>query len=107
MKEFECRRMGHSCDEVLTARTEERLADLVSVHLREAHAVSSISPEAVAKIKNLFVNRATEDAANVADGIFEKYNCSGEPECTWRYIAEAEMILNGGKLTHEHELQAA
>jgi len=107
MKEFDCKDLGHSCDEVLTARTEERLAELVSVHLREVHAVSSVPPETVARIKSLFINRGTTDAAQVADRIFEKYNCSGEPECTWRYIAEAEMILNGGKRAHERELQAA
>ncbi len=107
MKEFDCKELGHSCDKVFTAETEERLADIVSVHLRDAHGVLTLSQEMTAKIKNLFINRATTDAAKVADRIFEKYNCSGEPECTWRYIAEAEMILNGGRPAHERELQSA
>lgn len=107
MKEFNCRDMGNSCDEVLTGRTEERLAEMVAVHLRDVHGVSSMTPDKVAKIKSLFVNRATADAANVVDRIFEKYNCDSEPECTWRYIAEAEMILNGGERGHERKLRAA
>ena len=107
MKEFDCKSLGHSCDEVLTARTEERLVDLVAVHLRDVHAVSSLTPETVARVKNLFINRRIPDAAQVADRVLEKYNCSGEPECTWRYIAEAEMVLNGGSMVHERELRAA
>ncbi len=107
MKEFRCRDLGHKCDVVLTARTEDLLADMVSVHLRAVHGVDSMSAESVAKVKNLFVNRATADAAMVVDRIFEKYNCNAEPECTWRFIAEAEMILGGGAGAHERELRAA
>jgi activator of HSP90 ATPase len=61
-----------------------------------------MTPEAVAKMKNSFINRATSDAAYVVDRIFEKYNCDREPECTWRYITEAEMVL-GGEKGREHE----
>ena len=107
MKEFMCRDLGNSCDEALTARTEDRLVEEVSIHLRDRHGISSITQEKVAQIRNLFVNRATSDAARVVDLIFEKYNCKAESECTWRYIAEAEMILNGGERVHERELRAA
>jgi len=48
-----------------------------------------------------------KDAAYVVDGIFEKYNCGSDPECTWRYIAEAEMILTGDRSVHSRELKAA
>ena len=97
MKQFNCKDLGHNCEEVLTAQTEERLVELASIHLRDVHGVSSLTPEAVAKMKNNFINRATSDAAYVVDRIFEKYNCDGEPECTWRYIVEAEMVMNSGK----------
>ncbi len=107
MKEFLCKDIGNSCDEVLTAATEDRLVEEVSIHLRERHGVSSITQDMMAKIEGLFVNRATSDAASVVDRIFEKYNCKAEPECTWRYIAEAEMILNGGQQVHQRELRAA
>ena len=107
MKEFSCEKLGHKCSVVLKAPTEERLADMVSLHLREAHGVISLSPQDVAKIKNLFINRTAPDAAAVVDSIFEKYNCNGEPECTWRYIAEAEMILNNSRTARQRELKAA
>jgi hypothetical protein len=57
--------------------------------------------------RNHFVNRTTSDAAYVVDRIFEKYNCNKDPECTWRYITEAELILTGGPSVHEKELTAA
>ena len=102
MKQFNCKDLGHNCKEVLTAQTEEKLVELASIHLRDAHGVTSMTPESVAKMKNSFINRAISDAAYVVDRIFEKYNCDGEPECTWRYITEAEMVL-GGEKGREHE----
>ena len=107
MKEFSCKNFGHNCNAVLQAQTEERLVEMVSLHLRSVHGVTSLSPENVAKIKNLLTNRTTPDAAYVVDRIFEKYNCDRDPECTWRYIAEAEMILKGDPTSHVRELKAA
>ncbi len=106
MKEFSCADIGNKCNVVLKAQTEDRLVELVSIHMRDVHGMASISQEAVARIKNLFTNRATADAAYVVDRIFEKYNCSSDPQCTWRYIAEAEMILTGSNV-HARELKAA
>jgi predicted small metal-binding protein len=103
MKEFKCKDLGHNCKEVLTAQTEERLVELASVHLRDVHGVTSMTPETVAKMKTYFINRAASDAADVVDRIFEKYNCDREPECTWRYITEAEMVLNAGAQARGHE----
>jgi predicted small metal-binding protein len=107
VKAFLCKDLGHRCDAVLQAPTEERLVEAAAIHLRDVHGVSVLAPDAVAKIKNLFVNRKSTDAAGVVDRIFEKYNCRREPECTWRYIAAAEMILSGGFAAHERELRAA
>jgi predicted small metal-binding protein len=107
MKVFNCRDLGHGCDTVLQARNEDQLIELASVHLRETHGMPSLLPGMTAKIRNIITNSATVDAAKVVDRIFETYNCDGEPECTWRYIAEAETILNGGTPAHEAELRAA
>lgn len=107
MKEFACANIEKNCNVILTAPTEERLVERVSLHLREVHGMTSISQEEVADIRKLFISRPAADAAKVVDRIFEKYNCNGEPECSWRYIAEAEMILNGGMMSHAQELKAA
>ncbi len=106
MKAFSCAEMGNKCNVVLTAQTEDRLVDLASIHLRDAHGMMSLSQDDVARIRKLFVNEASPDAAYVVDRIFEKYNCSSDPQCTWRYIAEAEMILTGNNV-HTRELKAA
>lgn len=107
MKEFSCAKLGNDCAAILKARTEERLAELTTLHLREVHGITAIPEDKLAQIKQLFTSPATPDAASVVDRIFEKYNCDSDPECTWRYIAEAEMILTGSSKVHELELKAA
>jgi predicted small metal-binding protein len=99
--------MRSDCNAVLSAQTEERLVELASLHLREVHGMTTLSQENVAEIKQLFAGGETADAARVVDRIFEKYNCNAEPECSWRYIAEAEMILTGDSTAHTQELKAA
>jgi predicted small metal-binding protein len=107
MKTFTCAKMGNNCTTVLKARTEERLSELASIHLREAHGIVSLSQDTVAQIKDRFSNLTVTDSASAVDRIFEKYNCNSDPDCTWRYIAEAEMILTGDGNVHARELKAA
>lgn len=107
MKQFSCADMGNKCNVVLIGQSEERLVEMVSIHLRDVHGLMEISQEQVAEIKKLFTSRATSDAAYVVDRIFEKYNCDSDPECTWRYIAEAERRLTGSDTVHARELKAA
>jgi predicted small metal-binding protein len=107
MKEFHCKDIGEACKTVLKARTEERLVELAAIHLRDIHGMAMLSQEMTGRIKNLFIDRTTKDAARVVDRIFEKYNCSGEPECSWRFITEAETILKSGTPKHKPKLKAA
>jgi predicted small metal-binding protein len=107
MKHFSCSKLGNKCNVIMTAPTEERLVEIVSLHLREIHGMSSISQDLVGQIKKGMINRSMSDAAYVVDRILEKYNCSSDPECTWRYIAEAEMILTGDGSVHSRELRVS
>jgi len=107
MKRVACADLGNDCNTVLVAPTEERLAEMASVHLRETHGIVSISQDKIADIKKHFTSPTRPDAAYIVDRIFEKYNCDSDPECTWRYIAEAELILTGSAKTHQQELKAA
>jgi predicted small metal-binding protein len=107
MKEFSCASIGVNCKTTLVAPTDERLLELVSTHAREIHGMTAIPEDMLGKIRNHFVNRTAPDAAYVVDRIFEKYNCDRDPQCTWRYIAEAEMILTGSETAHTQELKAA
>lgn len=108
MKQLACEALGNKCNVVLTAPTEERLVEVASIHVREAHGMASIPQEKAERIKQLMTNKTARDAASVADRIIEKYNCEGDPDCTWRYISEVEMVLtNSGTIAHERELEAA
>ncbi|HLE40780.1 MAG TPA: DUF1059 domain-containing protein [Nitrospirota bacterium] len=107
MKTFSCASLGMDCKEVLAAQTEEKLLDIVSIHARDVHGMAAIPPDMIGRIKQLMVNRSASDAATAADRIFEKYNCNKEPECTWRYITEAEAILTGRPSVHTQELKTA
>ncbi len=107
MKEFSCARLGNNCSVTLTAPTEDRLAEMACIHLREAHGMPTVPEETVGRIKRLFTNKASTDAASVVDRIFEKYNCDQDPECTLRYIAEAELILTGRAGACAQQLKAA
>ncbi len=107
MKQFSCSKIGNSCNIVLTAPTEERLVEMVSLHLREVHGTTEIPQDLIGRIKQNMVNPSLPDAAYAVDRIFEKYNCNSDAGCTWRYIAEAEMILTGNTAVHSRELKAA
>ena len=107
MKQFSCADVGNKCNVVLMGQSEDRLVEMVSIHLREVHGMTSISQDTVAEIKKHFTSRATPDAAYVVDRILEKYNCDSDPECSWRYIVESERILTGSDTVHAKELRAA
>lgn len=107
MKEFSCASIGVNCNATFKAPTDEKLLEMISTHAREVHGFTAIPEDMLGKIRQQFVNRATSDAAYVVDRIFEKYNCNKEPECTWRFIMEAEEILTGKPSVHEKELKAA
>ncbi len=107
MKTFSCASLGMDCKAVLTAETEERLLEMASIHARDVHGMTAIPPDMIGKIKQLLANPSPSDAANVVDRIFEKYNCNKDPECTWRYITEAETILTGRPSVHTKELKTA
>jgi len=92
MKVFSCSSMVANCKATMKAETEERLAEMAAVHLRENHGMMSIPPEKMAEIRKLFTSPALSDSTYVVDRIFEKYNCDRDPECSWRYIAAAEAI---------------
>ena len=107
MKEFSCSGLVRNCKGILKAKTEDRLAELVALHLRDSHGMLSIPPEKIAQIRKLFTSPAISDSADMVDRIFEHYNCNSDSECTWRYIAAAETILTGREKVHERELKAA
>jgi len=103
MKEFACKNLGYNDSWKYIAKTEELLADMVAVHLRDVHGVNELSPDMLGKIKNSFSNPSQADAAGVADLVLKEYNCDMEPACTWRYIAQTEELIADGVAVHARE----
>ncbi len=89
--------MGSNCSWKHIARTEERLACIVAMHLREVHGIDDVSPDLEGRIKNLFSYPTTADAAASADLVMKEYNCDMDPECTWRYIVMTEKLIADGQ----------
>ncbi len=103
MKEFACASLGYNCTWKHIAKTEELLADIAAIHLRDVHGVEEIGPDLVGKIKNLFTSPTGADAARSADRVLKEYNCDMDPECTWRYIALTEELITDGAAVHARE----
>jgi predicted small metal-binding protein len=103
MREFDCKDLGNKCTWKHIAKTEELLADVVAVHLRDVHGVREVSPDMLGKIKNLFTFPTEADAARAADLVLKEYNCDMAPHCTWRYIAMTEELIADGAAVHARE----
>jgi predicted small metal-binding protein len=103
MREFRCESLGNKCSWKHIAKTEELLTDIVAIHLRDVHSVKEVGPDMLGKIKNLFLNPSTVDAANAANFALKEYNCKVKPECTWRYIAMTEELIVDGVAVHARD----
>ncbi len=103
MKEFACASLGNKCNWKHVARTEELLADVAAVHLRDVHGVSEIGPDLLGRIKKLFTPPTGEDAARSTDPVLKEYNCDMGRNCAWRYIAMTEELLADGAAVHARE----
>ncbi len=103
MREFACKSMGNDCSWKHIANTEELLADIVAVHLRDIHGVREVSPNMLGTIKNLFTIPSGKDAERAANLVLKEYNCDMGPGCTWRYIAMTEDLLADGAAVHARE----
>ena len=102
MREFKCSSLGYECSWKHIA-TEELLADMAALHLRDVHGVQSLDNAMVGKIKNLFTYPTKADAAAAADLVMKEYNCDMGPECTWRYVAMSEDLISQGAAAHARE----
>ena len=62
MRAFKCASLGYQCEWRHIAKTEELLADVAAIHLRDVHGVTTLSAEMVGKIKNAFSNPSPIEA---------------------------------------------
>lgn len=103
MREFICKSLGNGCTWKQSARTEELLADIVAVHLRDVHGIKELGPDLIGKIKNAFSNASYPEAAESENLVLKEYDCDLGPKCGWRYVAQTEELIADGVAVHARE----
>ncbi len=104
MRTFACKSLGNNCTWKHIAKTEELLADVVALHLREVHGMKSLTPDLVAKIKNLSTNPDPVDMAAGEQLVMKEFRCQDlGTACSWRYVAQTEELLADGVAVHARE----
>lgn len=103
MREFKCSSLGNKCSWKHIAKTEELLADVVAVHLRDAHGNQSLGSDMVAKIKRSFSNPPPEEAREAESLVLKVYHCQMDKSCSFQYIAQTEELLVDGVAVHARE----
>lgn len=103
MREIKCTSLGYTCKWKHIAKTEELLADVTAIHLRDVHGVKEISPDMLGKIKNAFMPPSKADAEKFGDIKSKVYNCDIGPNCSFRYIAMTEELIVDGVAVHARE----
>lgn len=105
MREFACKRMGNNCGWKHTEKTEERLMDVVAIHLRDVHGVQAVTPEMVGQVKNAFSEGepvAPRDKGE--DPTLKVVYCKDlGMNCNFRYIAQTEELIADGVAVHARE----
>jgi len=104
MRTFACKSLGNNCTWKHIAKTEELLADVVALHLREVHGMKSLTPELVAKIKNLSTNPDPVEVSGGEGLVMKEFRCQDlGTACSWRYLAQTEELLADGVAVHARE----
>src|SRR5262245_53099410 len=71
MREFACKSLGYDCGWKQTANTEELLADVAAVHLRDVHNVPALTQEMVGAIKQAFSKVPADYEAKGGDPVLK------------------------------------
>ncbi|MGE5856756.1 MAG: DUF1059 domain-containing protein [Syntrophaceae bacterium] len=103
MREFSCKSLGNGCTWKQSARTEELLTDIVSVHLRDSHGISALGPDMLARIKKAFSNPSPVEAEDAETLELKEYDCDLGSKCGWRYVAQTEELIADGVAVHARE----
>ena len=103
MKEFKCSNLGNKCSWKHIAKTEDLLADIAAVHLREVHGHQSLGNDMVSKIKRSFSNPSPVEAQETGQLGLKVYHCEIEKGCSWKYIAQTEELIVDGVAVHARE----
>jgi predicted small metal-binding protein len=105
MREFACRSLGYDCGWKHVARTEERLADIVAIHLRDVHNVTELNQDMLGRVKRAFSSgEQVELTKEEEEPILKEFKCSNLwAKCGFRYIAQTEDLITDGVAVHARE----
>jgi predicted small metal-binding protein len=104
MRQFRCSSLGNKCSWKHIEKTEELLADVVALHLRDVHGVKAVGTEMLAKIKQAFSNPAPVEAKEAESAVLKEFRCSDLGQnCSWHYIAQTEELIVDGVAVHARE----
>ena len=104
MREFKCASLGNKCTWKHIAKTEELLADVAAVHLRDVHGIKALDTGMVVKIKNAFSNPAPLEAKKAEGLVMKEFVCTDLGfTCNWKYIAQTEELIADGVAVHTRE----
>lgn len=105
MREFKCSSLGNKCNWRYIAKTEDLLADVAAIHLRDVHGITSLSAEMLGKIKNTFSNPTPVEAKEAEGLVLKEFLCKDLGQsCNWKYIAQTEELLVDGVALHAREV---
>lgn len=104
MRMFRCSALGNKCSWKHIAKTEELLADVAAVHLRDVHGIKALDAEMVAKIKRSFSNPSPVEATEAEAMVMREFRCSDlGQKCSWHYVAQTEDLIVDGVAVHARE----
>lgn len=104
MREFRCASLGNNCTWKHIAKTEELLADVAAVHLRDVHGMKALTPDMLGKVKNFFSNPSPMDAKEAEVLVLKEFRCQDiGQKCSWKYIAQTEELIADGVAVHARE----
>lgn len=103
MREFTCKSLGNGCTWKQSARTEELLADIVAVHMRDVHGISELGPDMLGKIKNSFSNPAPIEVKENSEPFMKEYACNLGAKCGWHSVAQTEELIADIVAVHARE----
>jgi len=104
MRELKCADLGYQCNWKHIARTEELLADITAIHLRDVHGVTALNADMVGRIKNAFSSSPPGVEEQSRDLVLKEFECKDlGNKCSWRYIAQTDELIVDGVAVHARE----
>lgn len=104
MRELKCADLGYNCSWKHIARTEELLADVTALHLRDIHGVTDLNADMVGRIRNVFSKASADEIAEAGGLALKEFKCADlGTGCGWKYIAQTEELIVDGVAVHARE----